>query len=91
MLQIKEKCKDCPLVKGLPEVIEDQLDDWGLSAAEKAICRSLLVGKSLRQISEERHTNEITVRQQALSVYAKSGLSGRHDLAAHFLKLVFAM
>jgi DNA-binding NarL/FixJ family response regulator len=33
-----------------------------------------------------RQTSERTVRQQALSIYRKSGLTGRSDLAAFFLE-----
>jgi len=89
MLQVKEMCAECPLVKGLPQVVEDQFTTWGLTTAEKEVCRSLLVGMSLRQIADMRDTNEITVRQQALAIYAKAGLSGRRDLAAYFLKRIF--
>lgn len=89
MLLIKASCTDCPLAKGLPQVIEAQFTAWNLTMAEKEVCRSLLVGKSLRQISLERDTNESTVRQQALAIYTKSGLSGRHNLAAYFLKRIF--
>lgn len=89
MLEMKEKCASCPIVKGLPQTIEAYLNNWTLTEAEKAVCRSILIGKSLRQISTERKTTVTTVRQQALAIYAKSGLSGRHHLSAHFLKLIF--
>lgn len=89
MLEIKDNCVECPLAHGLLKVIENQFKVWGLTAAEIAVCRSLLVGKSLRQISEERSTNVVTVRQQALAVYGKSGTRGRHDLSAFFLRTIF--
>ena len=40
----------------------------------------------MREISEVRDVKEKTVRQQATSVYAKSGYGGRHELVAHFIE-----
>lgn len=91
MFQAKTECVQCPLVAGLPQMMETQFNNWNLTIAEKEVCRSLLLGKSLKKISEERSTNAVTVRQQALAIYTKSGLSGRHDLAAYFLKRIFTI
>ena len=41
---------------------------------------------SMKEISDLRHVKEKTVRQQATQVYAKSGYTGRHELAAHFIE-----
>ena len=46
----------------------------------------LLKGFSLKDIAELRRTHEKTVRAQAASIYAKSGLSGRSELSAFFLE-----
>lgn len=74
------------LLKGFGEVIDAQLDAWKLSQAEKEIALLMLKGLSHVEIAEIRHTSERTVRQQSLSVYAKSGVKGRTDLAAFFLE-----
>jgi len=42
----------------------------------------LLKGLSFKEIAALRITLEKTVRQQASSIYRKSGISGRHELAA---------
>ena len=46
----------------------------------------LLKGLSLKEIADIRHTTEKTARAQSGSIYAKSGLSGRSELAAFFLE-----
>ena len=74
------------MLKGFGEVIDAQLDAWKLSQAEKEIALLMLKGLSHVEIAEIRHTSERTVRQQSLSVYAKSGVKGRTDLAAFFLE-----
>ena len=74
------------MLKGFGEVIDAQLDAWKLSQAEKEIALLMLKGLSHLEIAEIRHTSERTVRQQSLSVYAKSGVKGRTDLAAFFLE-----
>ena len=74
------------LIAGLGAAIDQQLERWGLSPAEKDIALLLLKGLSHKEIAEIRKVSETTVRQQARGVYRKSGLAGRHDLAAFFLE-----
>jgi len=73
-------------IEGLGVAIDQQLDRWGLSPAEKEIALLLLKGLEHKEIAALREVSETTVRQQARSVYRKAGLSGRHDLAAFFLE-----
>jgi DNA-binding CsgD family transcriptional regulator len=74
------------LIAGLGAAIDRQLERWGLSAAEKEIALLLLKGLSHKEVASVRGVSETTVRQQAGAIYRKSGLSGRHDLAAFFLE-----
>ena len=74
------------LSKGLVEAIDAQLQDWGLSAAEKEITFLIMKGLSFKEIADIRKTSEHTVRQQAATVYRKSGLEGRSQLTAFFLE-----
>lgn len=74
------------VLQGLAAAIDRQFDRWGLSPAEREVALLQLKGLRHRQIAELRNTSERTVRQQALSVYRKSGLNGRTDLAAFFLE-----
>lgn len=71
---------------GLSEAIDSQLTRWGLSPAEKEVALLLLKGLSHKEIADVRKTSESTTRQQALSLYEKSGLEGRAQLAAFFLE-----
>ena len=73
-------------VEGLSRAIDRQLDLWALSAAEKDIAFLLLKGLSLKEIASARGTSEKTVRAQSVSVYAKSGVTGRSELSAFFLE-----
>jgi DNA-binding CsgD family transcriptional regulator len=66
--------------------IRRQFDDWSLTPAEADIAGLILKGASLREIAALRRTSEATIRQQAQSVYRKSGLGGRRELAAYFLE-----
>ena len=68
------------------EAVLRQFASWQLTRSEQEVAMLLLKGLSLRDIAAVRDTREKTVRQQASSIYAKSGLEGRHALAAWFLE-----
>jgi DNA-binding NarL/FixJ family response regulator len=74
------------VLKGLGAAIDAQFDKWALTPAERDVALLQLKGLRHKEIAELRHTSERTVRQQALSIYRKSGLGGRTDLAAFFLE-----
>lgn len=78
------------LIAGLGAAIDQQLERWGLSPAEKDVAMLLLKGLSHREIAEIRGVSEATVRQQARAMYKKAGLAGRADLAAFFLEDLLA-
>lgn len=73
-------------LQGRMQHIQKDFDQWGLSPAEKEIALLLLKGLRLQEIADIRTTSERTVRQQAQSIYRKSGLDGRSDLAAYFIE-----
>ncbi len=77
-------------IAALGHAIEDQFKVWRLTAAEIDIAGLMLKGASLKEIALARDTSEATIRQQAQSVYRKSGLSGRAELSAYFLESLFA-
>lgn len=72
--------------QGYLELIHQQLDEWQLSPTEKEIALLLLKGLSFDEIAAIRSTKEKTVRQQAIAVYRKSGLNGRHEFAGWFFE-----
>lgn len=74
------------LMAGLSQAIDTQLVKWNLSPAEKEIALLLLKGFSMKEIASLRNVAERTVRQQTVSIYAKSGLNGRAEFSAFFLE-----
>ena len=73
-------------IQGLSVAIDTQLARWSLSSSEKEVALLILKGLSLKEIAALRNTAEKTVRAQSVSIYSKSGLAGRSELAAFFLE-----
>ncbi|HWV37254.1 MAG TPA: LuxR C-terminal-related transcriptional regulator, partial [Vulgatibacter sp.] len=73
-------------LEGLSKAIDTQFDAWGLTPAEREVALGLLKGHSHKQIANLTQRSERTVRQHAVAVYGKSGLTGRAELAAFFLE-----
>ena len=71
---------------GLSRAIDQQFERWSLTPAEREVGLLLLKGLSLQQVAELRGVSERTVRQQASTIYTKSGLAGRAELSAFFLE-----
>ncbi len=81
-----EKSKTARLAGELLTVIHDQFASWGLSTSEREVALLLIKGLSMKEIAALRGVKEKTIRHQATSIYAKSGSTGRHELAAHFIE-----
>ncbi len=71
---------------GFNTYIQSHFQKWGLTKTESEVGLLILRGLSLREISQIRGTTETTVRQQALSLYKKAAVDGRHQLSAYFLE-----
>jgi DNA-binding NarL/FixJ family response regulator len=67
-------------------VAEKQFAEWELTKTEQEVALLLLKGLSFKEIAAVRDTLEKTVRQQASSIYRKSGLNGRHAFSAWFIE-----
>jgi DNA-binding CsgD family transcriptional regulator len=74
------------LLRGLGEEIDGQLRAWGLTPVERETALLLLKGYEHKEIAGLQEKSERTVRQHAVAVYRKSGLSGRAELSAFFLE-----
>lgn len=83
---LREQDKTARLSGELLAVMRGQFANWGLSPSESEVALLLIKGLSMKEISLARQVKEKTVRQQATSVYAKSGYAGRHELVAHFIE-----
>lgn len=83
---LRERGRTARLSGELLEVMRSEFSGWGLSPSECEVALLLIKGLSMKEISEARSVKEKTVRQQATSVYAKSGCAGRHELVARFIE-----
>lgn len=77
-------------LSGLGDAIEAQFARWNLTEAEREVALLLLKGLSHQEVATVRNVSERTVREQARSIYAKTGLSGRAALSAFFLEDLLA-
>lgn len=77
-------------VDGLSSAMRDQFTAWQLSEGEADVATLILKGLSHKEIARLRDTSEATVRQQAATIYRKSGLGSRAELAAFFLEDLLA-
>ena len=68
------------------QIIKQQFDDWNLTKTERETAYLLLKGFSLKEIADIRDIKEKSVRQQASTIYSKSGVAGRHAFAAWFFE-----
>lgn len=69
----------------LAEAIDAQLEDWELTGAERQTAFLLLKGHSHKRIGRLTGRSHRTVRQHAVAVYRKAGVTGRAELSAFFL------
>ncbi len=74
------------LRKGLGSALDHQFDRWQLTAAQREVALLVLKGLSYKEIADLRSTAEHTVRNQALAIYRKAGLTNRAEMAAFFLE-----
>jgi DNA-binding CsgD family transcriptional regulator len=91
LLETKKTYQDWKLktrsnAQEIRHMIDQQFGLWHLSPSEKDVALLLIKGFSMKEIAEFRSTHEKTVRQQATTIYKKSSLSGRQELAAFFLE-----
>ncbi|NCN41724.1 hypothetical protein GW916_10815 [bacterium] len=73
-------------IDGLSLAIDQQLNKWNLTTAEKEVAFLLLKGLSLKEVATVRETAEKTARVQSMAIYSKAGISGRSELSAFFLE-----
>jgi len=74
------------LRKGLGSALDHQFDRWALTVAQREVALLVLKGLSYKEIADLRNTAEHTVRNQALAIYRKAGLTNRAEMAAFFLE-----
>ena len=70
----------------LAEVVQAQFKAWGLTPAEADVGLLALKGLDVAEIATLRGAAQGTVRAQLTRIYAKAGVSGRAQFAAHFVE-----
>lgn len=70
----------------LADVVQAQFADWGLTPAEQDVGLLALKGLDVAEIAALRGAAQGTVRAQLTRIYAKAGVSGRAQFAAHFVE-----
>jgi DNA-binding NarL/FixJ family response regulator len=86
--QAEWEARTADLLAGLGVAISDQFREWSLTPTERRVALMLLQGLSQKRIARLTSTSERTVRQHAVAIYRKSGLSGRAELAGFFLESI---
>ena len=74
----------------LADVIGAEFDRWHLTPAERDVGLLALKGLDVAEIAVLRGAASGTVRAQLSRVYAKAGVSGRAQFAAHFVEDLLA-
>ncbi|MBF9030363.1 helix-turn-helix transcriptional regulator [Rhodobacterales bacterium HKCCE3408] len=67
------------------QVVDEHLDNWGLTPAEREVALFALKGLSLSDIARLRGTSEGTVKAQTNAIYRKAGVTGRTQLLSLFV------
>lgn len=70
----------------LADVVSVQFKAWGLTPAEADVGLLALKGLDVAEIATLRGAAQGTVRAQLTRIYAKAGVSGRAQFAAHFVE-----
>lgn len=84
---IEDQDRALEIARGaLSDVVEAQFKVWGLTPAEADVGLLALKGLDVGEIAEVRGAAQGTVRAQLTRIYAKAGVSGRAQFAAHFVE-----
>ena len=71
--------------KDLSVYIENILEGWLLSKAEKEVAMLIIKGFTYKEIASLRSVSEKTIQNQAISIFNKSNNKNRHEFLSHFL------
>lgn len=82
----KEKDRTANLSGQLSATITAQFEQWKLTRSEMEIAWLMLKGYSFKEIAALRAVKEKTIRQQASSIYSKSGSNNRSEFNSLFFE-----
>ena len=88
---IEDQDRALDIARGaLSDVVTAQFKAWGLTPAEADVGLLALKGLDVAEIAALRGAAQGTVRAQLTRIYAKAGVSGRAQFAAHFVEDLMA-
>ena len=73
-------------LEGFGSAVERRFDAWHLTRAERDVALLLLKGYSHKHIAAHSNRSERTIRQHAVALYQKAGVTSRAELAGLFLE-----
>jgi DNA-binding CsgD family transcriptional regulator len=68
------------------DLLNERLDEWGLTPAERDVALFAIKGMSTAEIAALRSTSEGTVKAQTAAIYRKAGVTGRPQLLSLFIE-----
>jgi len=68
------------------DLVNDRLEEWGLTPAERDVALFALKGLSTAEIARLRGTSEGTVKAQTAAIYRKAGVGGRPQFLSLFIE-----
>ncbi len=68
------------------QVLNERLDEWGLTPAERDVALFAIKGLSTAEIAALRATSEGTIKAQTNAIYRKAGVTGRAQLISLFIE-----
>lgn len=69
-------------------IVEQQFEDWNLSASEALVATYILKGMSNNEIAQLTGKKEGTIKSQCNAVFRKSGLKNRSQLNSYFFEFL---
>lgn len=68
------------------ELLEQHFSDWALTPSERDVAMFIIKGMSIAEIAALRSSAEGTVKAHSSRIYAKAGVTGRHQLISLFVE-----
>ena len=72
------------------ELLDQHFTEWALTPAERDIAMFIVKGMSIAEIAGLRNSAEGTIKAHSSRIYAKAGVTGRHQLISLFIEELLA-
>lgn len=72
------------------ELLEQHFSEWALTPSERDIALFIIKGMSVAEIAGLRDSAEGTIKAHSSRIYAKAGVTGRHQLISLFIEELLA-